>query len=264
FTHKGEVSLRVRMEKEKDNTVYLTFHVKDTGIGIPEEKINGLFEAFTQVDGFITSEYGGTGLGLAIAKQLVDMMEGEITAQSRFGEGSTFHFSARLEKQEPKPEALQGKGDTSDHAGHRWNGKGIGNLHILLAEDNPINRKLALKILEKIGCRADVAESGIQALHAVQTTHYDIVLMDVQMPEMDGITAARKIRQYETRRDNAGLKAKRPPVYIIAITANAIKGDREKCLEAGMNDYISKPIKTVKLNEAIHRGAGYIEKNLLE
>lgn len=385
FTHHGEVTLQVELDREEtDDWILLRFTVADTGIGIGKNKIQGLFDAFTQVDGSAARKYGGTGLGLTISKQLVEMMGGTIAVKSRMGKGSTFSFTVRLKK---RPEQGTGKkketvkslrggrvlvvennemsrnvlenmltswecryntasdaddaleklrkaarsGEPFDIAvinmqmpgtdgetlgirikqdnllknislalltsiGRRGDAarlekEGFGayltkpvkesQLHdflmilmgrkpvetplhrpiitrysveedrkraprLLLVEDNLINQKYALKVLDKIGYRADVASNGLEALKAMESTSYDLVLMDVQMPEMDGLETTKHIRENEGKMS----KGRCP---IIAITAHALKGNREKCLDAGMDDYISKPVKPVKLAETITR-----------
>jgi PAS domain S-box-containing protein len=389
FTEKGEVVLRVAVESESDTHVLLSFSVKDTGIGIPAEVQSKLFHAFTQADNSTTRRFGGTGLGLAISKQLVEMMGGEITVHSEPGQGSTFRFTARLEKQrgpsEPEPsfyvrnlfdlkvlvvddnatnrqilrhqlfawkmqkgsaanghEALdllraavaEGKpydlalldmqmpemdgmtlaraikaepaisptrliiltsmgfmhtrdelkaagvdaylvkpvkqsrlfdclvdvlGRTaaehvfakpSKHAAQAEPADELLHAHharILLAEDNIVNQKVALAQLKGLGFSADAVANGHEVLSALKQVPYDIIFMDCQMPEMDGYEASRTIRQAE-QSGNISWKA---PVYIVAMTANAMTGDREKCIAAGMDDYLSKPVRKAELQSAL-------------
>jgi two-component system sensor histidine kinase/response regulator len=380
FTLKGEVVTGVEQESETATHIVLKFYVRDTGIGITTEAKSRLFEAFSQADGSTTRKYGGTGLGLAIARRLVDMMQGKIGVESQTGLGSTFWFTARLEKQavnaapaevpdQPAvrvlvidhhatmreivcnqilgwkmqangaasgPEAIQklrlaalldvqmpgmkplalahtikadsliagvrlvavtslgqlyspeefkraaidaylvkpikqsrlfdclvqtiidskgrggdanpdpaaGSGDPSQA------GRQPAKARILLAEDNHINQFIALGLLRKLGYRADTVANGLIALEALQSTHYDLILMDCQMPEMDGYDTARSIRKRELSADQV---FHRSPIHIIAITAHAMKGDREKCLAAGMDDYVSKPIRLQELRAALER-----------
>ncbi|MEA3349247.1 MAG: response regulator [Chloroflexota bacterium] len=392
FTHEGEVVVHVAGKKHQDDLYKLQFSVRDTGIGIPENRLDRLFRSFSQIDTSTTRKYGGTGLGLAISKQLSEMMGGEIWVESEVGEGSTFHFTFVAEATSAKPRinlenahnlltgrrvlivddnatnrlilirqtkswgmipraAASGKealgwikrGDEFDFAVFdmqmpemdgvmlmrelrnypRWRktpvvlltslgglesipddvaftarlnkpikpsmlydaviniigtqivepvteelSKGedgqivydeqMGKHHpltILLAEDNLINQKVATKILGKLGYRADVVANGIEAVDAVRRQHYDVVLMDVQMPEMDGVEATNRIR------------AEFPPdqqPYIIALTAHALAGDRERYIRKGMDDYVSKPVRVNKLVEAITRCHSIIEEKKMQ
>jgi CheY-like chemotaxis protein len=213
--------------------------VGDTGIGIPPDKLGTLFNKFTQVDGSTTRQYGGTGLGLAIAKQLVDWMGGEIGVESEEGKGSEFWFTIRLQRQAvispPVPVPLVPNGMPPAMQPDR---------RILLVEDNIINQKVALGILKKLGLRADAAANGLEALHALQTQPYDLVLMDIQMPEMDGLEATQHIRDSQT-------KVLDHEIPIIAMTANALPEDRERCHQAGMNDFIAKPVQAQVLSQVL-------------
>ncbi len=384
FTERGEVQIRARLERENDTQVTLRFEVTDTGIGIPQESLGRLFQSFYQVDASITRRYGGTGLGLAISKQLVERMGGRIGATSTVGKGSSFWFTAVLEKQphardtevivpedirgarilvvddnptnrlvlremlrswecrfgeaEDGPQALErlhraaqegdpfrialvdmqmpgmdGKSlggkikadpDLTDtllvmltSVGQRGDAQqfqevgfsaymtkpvkvsqlydclatvlGIGSagaekparpivtrhtlvedkkrrVRVLVAEDNVVNQKVAVRILEKLGYRADVAANGLEAVTSLEKIPYDLVLMDVQMPEMNGFEATRVIR-------DPASKVLRHDIPIVAMTAHALKGDRERCLEAGMDDYVSKPVTPLGLTEVLDR-----------
>jgi len=399
FTEHGEVVVRVTKDYETDTHAVLRFRVSDTGIGIAPSALPRLFQAFSQADGSMTRKYGGTGLGLAICKQLVELMGGQIGVESKLGEGSTFWFTVRLEKQPsatPKlsieekmarmaglrvlivddnttnrqilhyqiiawkmrnghaasgPEALEilrraaAAGDPYDLAildmqmpdmdgltlareikkdpriastrlvmltslMHRENMQTlkeagieaclikpvkqsklfdcIANLfllpvepvktqaihptpqkeaatapitsnlyHILLAEDNAVNQKVALRQLKKLGFNADAVANGIEVLDALERIQYDIIIMDCQMPEMDGYEATRRIRQHEKTEAALGKNPKH--VHIIAMTANALQGDREKCIEAGMDDYVSKPVRLPELEAALRRAVAILE-----
>ena len=241
FTANGEVVVRIEIEDGIADQAIFHFSVADTGIGISPDKQKLIFEAFTQSDSSTTRQYGGTGLGLSISSQLVSLMGGIIWVESEPGRGSIFHFKVRLGLQKlparvplpadpPSPILL-----VADRRRFR----------ILLAEDNLVNQKVAVRLLEKRGHNVVVAESGKEALYAWQKQTFDLVLMDVQMPEMDGFEATSVIRELE----KSGTKH----IPIIAMTAHAMVGDRERCLAAGMDDYVSKPIKAADLFSAIDR-----------
>jgi len=238
FTDYGEVSISVFCQPAGDISE-IQFSIEDTGIGIPEDKMSRLFHSFSQVDASTTRKHGGTGLGLAISKRLVEMMGGRIWVESQLGVGSTFHFTVLSKDSPPIP---AGGKEANLHAEVDIS---IGKDHIpliLLAEDNVVNQKVMLRMLGKLGYRADVVANGVEVLRALERQPYDIVLMDVQMPEMDGFEAARAICKNWS-------SAEKP--RIIAITAYALQGDREKCLDAGMDDYISKPVKLEDLRTII-------------
>ena len=252
FTERGKIVVNIERASsgngdkdtgrhEDDGTILLHFSITDTGIGIPADKLKSIFESFTQVGGSTAGKYGGTGLGLSISRKLVHMMGGEIRAESEPGRGSAFHFTARfglLRNAEKQEQVSHGKRHETGHRGKK--------LHILLAEDDFINQKLALRILEKEGHSVTVANNGLEALEALKKEHFDLVLMDVQMPLMDGIEATRRIRNSK----NSGFD---PHIPIIALTAHAFKEDRERCLKAGMNDYISKPFRKQELFRMMER-----------
>src|SRR6185437_5319441 len=229
FTERGKVLMEVEKRDGTEREVVLHVSVLDTGIGVAKEKQKLIFEPFTQADNSTTRRYGGTGLGLGITRRLVEMMGGEIWLESEEGQGSTFHFTVRLGLQ---PQAIE-KAPAQKSSQQSGNG---GGMSILLAEDNPVNRALARRLLEKHGHRVAVSENGRQALEYLEGPKggVDAVLMDVQMPEMDGLTAIRTIR---TKEQSTG-----GHLPIIALTAHAMKGDREKCLGAGADDYLTKPI----------------------
>ena len=254
FTDSGQVMVRVRAVG-KDGL--LRFEVIDTGIGISEEAQAHIFNAFSQADSFTTRKYGGTGLGLAICRQLAALMGGEIGVRSEPNHGSTFWFEVRLE---PAAEAAHAQTQTrlprlnfavssdlppAEPAGPAPAGRAAGP-KILLVEDNPVNREVAVGMLESLGCMAHAAENGGLALEAMNNAAYDAVLMDCQMPVMDGLAAAAEIRR---REQTCG--AARVP--IIALTANAMEGDRERCLAAGMDDFLSKPFTQQQLAMLLRR-----------
>ncbi len=246
FTDHGGVEVSVEKERETPDAVWLHFATCDTGIGIPADKRDVIFRAFAQVDSSMTRRYGGTGLGLAISAQLVALMEGRVWVDSEIGRGSTFHFTARFERPQPadgrtadtlREPAGRSRPDISPPSGDHL-------LRILLAEDNPVNQRVALRLLEKRGHRVTVVGNGRDAVEAAATETFDLVLMDVQMPEMDGFEAATAIRAAE--RDRARIP-------IVAMTAHAMKGDRERCLAAGMDEYLAKPVKAQDLFTLVER-----------
>jgi signal transduction histidine kinase/DNA-binding response OmpR family regulator len=246
FTGKGEVSVKVvKVESMPDGAreeemVGLHFMVIDTGAGISSEDQEKIFDRFTQADSSTTRRYGGTGLGLSLTKSLVELMGGHIWVESEVGKGSTFHVALTLSYQ-------QGSGElTVQRTTDRHIDRGMPHLKILLVEDNIDNQNLARKILEKAGFAVDIAENGKKAVEAARKYHYTLVLMDVQMPEMDGFEATRLIRGLEAERGE-----ERTP--IVALTAHALKGYREKCLEKGMDDYLTKPINKKALLETLDR-----------
>ncbi|MCA9897825.1 MAG: response regulator [Ardenticatenaceae bacterium] len=251
FTEAGSVNLSVTGEMVENGRLQLSFSVQDTGIGIPQEQMDRLFQSFSQVDASTTKRYGGTGLGLAISKRLVEAMSGDMWVESEPDVGSTFFFTilvdpSQLPESNAQTEALLAatiKPTTSQSEFDTSMGQRL-PLRILLAEDNLTNQKVGLRILERLGYQADVATNGLEVLEALHDQEYDLVLMDVQMPEMDGVTATQRIHQ--TYQD-----ADRPT--IIALTANALDGDRERFLQAGMDDYISKPIRIQQLMDAMER-----------
>ncbi|MCK9442300.1 MAG: PAS domain S-box protein [Methanothrix sp.] len=245
FTIRGKIVIRVSVECVEERYVTLRFSVSDTGIGIPANRLKALFTPFTQADGSTTRKYGGTGLGLAISKQLAQMMNGKIGAKSIEGVGSTFWFTARFEKMAHRAESIASLGQTMPTAA----GPALdlpGKVRILLAEDNPVNQKVALAMLKRLGFRTDVVANGREAVKAMQTVAYDLVLMDCQMPEMDGFEATRAVRQKES-------PALNPSIPIIAMTASAMQADRERCLQAGMSDFIAKPVQPRELAEMLAR-----------
>jgi signal transduction histidine kinase/CheY-like chemotaxis protein len=251
FTEKGSVTVHVSTEEEDERSVLLCFEVKDTGIGIPSEALPRIFHAFSQADGSTTRRYGGTGLGLTIARQLVQMLGGKIDVQSVPGEGSTFRFTARFDRQDASPaHRVTGNNSTPPADAKVVSADGqisrgrYSSYRVLLVEDNPVNQAVSKAMLEYFGCRTDVAANGREALTALAVTPYDLVLMDCQMPVMDGYEATRVIRQQEA----AGDGTPRAHIPVVALTAHAMEGDREECLKAGMDDYLSKPFKPEEID----------------
>lgn len=236
YTPKGLISLSVRLANEaasRPEGVRLLFRVRDTGLGIPRDKLAGVFDSFTRVEGPDYAKYGGTGLGLTISRRLVELMGGSIWVESGHGEGSTFSFTAEFGVSVDQPAPAERPVPVTAHEPP---------LKILLVEDNEINRILAVDLLEMRGHTVKAVENGLKALEALQTESFDLVFMDARMPEMDGMEAARRIRAGE---------AGDPNVPIVALTAYALKGDREKFLAAGMDDYLSKPIDMEALERVL-------------
>ena len=236
FTETGRIHLKAELLEKTDPWIHLVFEVSDTGIGIPADKQQDIFNSFSQADGSTTRKYGGTGLGLSISRQLVEMMGGTISHSPRPDGGSIFRFTLRLKKQEgPSPypaKAGQAHPRTDGLTGH----PSAQGLSILLAEDYVTNQKIAQAHLNRAGHTVILAENGLQAVEKYKTGRFDLILMDLQMPEIDGWEATRLIRETENRTG-------RVPVPIIALTAHALQGYREKCLAKGMDDYLSKPLK---------------------
>ncbi|MBF0431926.1 MAG: response regulator [Fibrobacteria bacterium] len=256
FTEKGFITVGVTILKNSETKVKLRFSVKDSGIGIPQNLVDQLFQPFNQADISVTRKYGGTGLGLSICRQLIDLMNGEIKVESAEGVGSEFSFSVWFQKDmssnqssnehsadnarlsPPDAETQQSNTNISTHPAR-----------ILLAEDDPINQQVAIAMLEGLGYKVDFVTSGQAALKATEQGEYDIIFMDCMMPVMNGYTATEMIRKSQ--------KVPNPKIPIIAMTANAMQGDKEKCLRSGMDNYLSKPIEQERLEALCNK---YISK----
>jgi len=245
FTEHGRVDVRVALEEQSVDAAVLHMSVADTGIGIPADRQQAVFRAFTQVDSSTTRRYGGTGLGLTISRNLVAMMGGRLRLESEEARGSRFHFTTRV--------GLPVAGSVSAPGPAKVETLGYQDkpMHVLLVEDNLVNQRLASRLLEKKGHTVRTASTGNEGLDALQRERFDLALMDVQMPDIDGLTVTRIIREREARGAFPANPNGRLP--IIALTAHAMVGDRERCLQAGMDGYLAKPIDAAALAEEIRR-----------
>ncbi len=234
FTTSGSIRVETRLLSEDDEKALLEIRVRDTGIGIPSDKIEQLFEPFRQLDHFMTRKYGGTGLGLAISKKLVELMGGQIYHLDTVEQGTTFVFTMKVKKMNP---------NLSDHSvEEEVSATATPSLLLLITEDNEVSQLVLKKMLTQFGHEVDIVNNGWEALEAVSQNNYDMIFMDLQMPEMNGFETTRRLMETSAHR--------KVPI-IIAVTANAFVEDRENCLAAGMDDYISKPIKKDKVQEVI-------------
>jgi CheY-like chemotaxis protein len=234
FTERGSIELVVALQERGPTQVRLSFEVRDTGVGIADDKLASVFDAFMQADASSTRRHGGSGLGLAIVKELVEAMGGSVSVRSRLGEGSAFRIELPLGLGAPVPDA-SGPALPLARPGPRPT--------VLVAEDDAVNQLIVREMLVQLGCDAEIVDDGAAAVECACRSHYDLVLMDLHMPGLDGCEATRRIRQR--------LRAERLP--IVALTANVLPSDREQCLDAGMDDFVTKPVSLAQLGAVIRR-----------
>lgn len=235
FTEKGKIDISLHIVQERENQLDFKFEVCDTGIGIASDVQQHIFDVFSQADGSMSRKFGGTGLGLAISRKLIKLMGGDIKLDSGLGIGTCFSFSVCFNKSERQyiEQVIEQKNQVINDV--------TCNAHLLLAEDSPVNQEVAINMLEILGCSVDIANNGSEAVKQFSDTKYDLILMDCQMPEMNGFEATTKIRELE--------QGKNSRIPVIAVTANALIGDREVCLAAGMDDYLSKPFTMQQIKQ---------------
>ena len=238
FTERGSVRLSVVVMSESGDMQHVRFSVRDTGPGIAPEQLQSIFHAFMQVDSSSTRRHGGSGLGLAIVKELAALMQGHVHVESRLGAGSHFYADLPLQRASgsvPRPPATQPRDDDPP-------------VSVLVVDDDPVNQLVVLEMLKKLGCEVDVVDDGEAAHSAVRVGSYDIVFMDCHMPVLDGFEATRRIRAQERPGGDA--------LIIVALTADSLLSDRQRCLDAGMNDFLTKPVSSAQLSAAIERWTG--------
>lgn len=250
FTDKGGVTVSVSVDSSGSDASAVRFSVKDTGIGVSDADKATIYESFAQADGSVDRRFGGTGLGLAISRHIVELMGGSIELESELDVGSTFSFVVELAHADghraDKVSNLSGERSSlngDDNEAGKPERQSV-NAHVLLVEDNLVNQQVAYEMLRNLGCTSDIASDGIEAIDLFKSNNYDIVLMDCQMPRLDGFGATRKIREWESNRATN-------PTLIVAVTANALKGDRERCVDAGMDDYLTKPFTLADLHKML-------------
>lgn len=244
FTSEGHVHVETKVAKTSNGQAEISVRVEDSGIGMDPAQVESIFEEFTQADVSTTRKFGGTGLGLAISSRLADMMGGRIVVESSKDEGSTFTLRLTL------PIASETKAEAKPASGHDFELNVFDGLHVLVAEDNPVNQVVAAQTLGKLGCEVDIAENGLVALEMIAEMDYDLVFMDIRMPVLDGYAAAREIRNGERNRD----------VPIVALTANATDDEQQRCFDAGMTDFVSKPITISELHGVILKLSSAVRK----
>ncbi|WP_275109998.1 response regulator [Paralabilibaculum antarcticum] len=238
FTQEGSVTISIKCLEKKNEQVTLFFAIKDTGIGISADAQTKLFREFTQSNSTITREFGGTGLGLAISKNLTNLMGGKISLQSQLGVGSDFMVELNFDYKEKQATMID-----------EQNTNIPSEISILVAEDNPINQKVVTMTLKIMGLKCEIAKNGLEAFEMYKEKRHQIILMDMQMPVLDGISATEKIRGFEN------LETIDDPAFIVALTANAFVEDKQRCIEAGMNDFISKPFKEEALRKVLNQAS---------
>jgi CheY-like chemotaxis protein len=241
FTEKGEVGIEISCSERDADTVKIRCAIRDTGIGLSDESQKMLFQPFTQADSSTTRRFGGTGLGLAICQKLVSLMRGKIGVESRLGAGATFWFEIPVQKNGAPPAVNRTVASTASFDTGRSS-----KPRVLVIEDGAANQKLAIYQLRKLGCDVEIAPNGKAGIEAWQRNRHTVILMDCHMPQIDGYEATRQIRAIEAER-------RLPATRIIAMTASVMPGDREACINAGMNDYISKPVSLADLRAALDR-----------
>jgi PAS domain S-box-containing protein len=237
FTHQGSVTLSVSKHKLMGEEAIISFQVKDTGIGIAEDKLSTIFDSFSQAGSDITRKYGGTGLGLSIAKRIVELQEGNITVESKINEGTTFYFTLPFQLPGKDEQETEEKRVVDAHLDFK------GSIKLLVVEDNEINRLIINKHIKDWGFEHEEACNGVEAVEMITLNEYDVVLMDIEMPEMNGYIAAEKVR--------TTLSGKKQQIPILAMTAHASSTEKAKCLSAGMNDYVSKPFDPIEVKNKI-------------
>lgn len=242
FTEEGQIELNISKIYQTHNSVKLRFEISDTGIGISEEDLENIFDAFSQVDSSTTRQHGGTGLGLAIVKEIIELMDGELGVESNLGKGSLFWFELALQKLD---HSIGTNKDTQNTRESKPKTSSLARAKLLLVEDDLINQLVISEMLKNLGQTIEISSSGIEALENLKSNEYDLIFMDCLMPGMDGLETTRQIRLYEDKTE------KKDRVPIIALTAKAMTGEKEKCLQSGMDDYLKKPVTIQELRDTL-------------